>query len=176
MREARKGQQNRHGGSDHGGHSTRLTPSPSRDQASDSEERSSARFALFGRGTYGGPTPYGDAKALVFSRKMFATASPILSEAAPKATTINADTVLTVTAHTPKHPLAPTIREKAERGLRHGAHPPRRKTVKAQTGLYLSQASAFSTITTIFLCLTTTDATDSSSVFLPYTVLENQYD
>jgi hypothetical protein len=63
MREARKGQQNRHGGSDHGGRSTRLTPLPSRDQSSDSEERPPKRFSLFGHGTYGGPTPYGNAQS-----------------------------------------------------------------------------------------------------------------
>jgi hypothetical protein len=89
-------------------------------------------------------------KALVASRKTFATPPPIPSEAAPKATPANADTVPTVTTPTPKHP-APTTREKAERGLHHGAHPPRRNTVKAQTGLWLSQASALSTNTTIFL-------------------------
>jgi hypothetical protein len=62
-RETRKKQQNRHSGSDHGGRSNRHTPSPSRDQSSDSEERPSVRFPLFGHGTYGGPTPYGDAQS-----------------------------------------------------------------------------------------------------------------
>jgi hypothetical protein len=153
-RETRKKQQNRHGVNDHGGQSNRSTPSPSRDQSSDSEERPTPRFPLFGHGTYGGPTPYGDAQS-----------SGRLSQDVRD------------TASDPERGRLESNPRQRGKG-----NAPWRSPTSAQHGQSANRSVAFASVCAFYKYdhpsprLTTTVATDSSPLSLPYTVLENQYD